>query len=102
MGGSAQSRADKKPLLKPDKCYFTIKDGEDVKAGSDISKLSVSFFVADSPENIGNINSTASHEGQYKAGGEIKIDAEYGNTYYITISGDKKSGYKASLNNPPK
>jgi hypothetical protein len=43
------------------------------------------------------INDFGDHEGECKIENELNLFAEYGNIYYITISGDKENGYSATV-----
>jgi hypothetical protein len=87
VGDAGTRKADGTPLVENERIYYPFK----LDTEYDISKLSLQLYVADF------INDFGDHEGEYKVENTLKLFAEYGNIYYITISGDKENGYTAIL-----
>jgi hypothetical protein len=87
VGDSGTRNADGTPFYENERIYDSFK----LDAEYDISKLCLQLYVADF------INDFGDHKGEYKVENEIELFAEYGNIYYITISGDKENGYTAIL-----
>jgi hypothetical protein len=87
VGDAGTRNADGTPLIENERIYDPFK----LDTEYDISKLSLQLYVADF------INDFGDHEGEYKVENVLKLFAEYGNIYYITIAGDKENGYTAIL-----
>ncbi len=79
-----------------DNVYISLTE-DDFPEGSDLSALSIQFYIAYTTDNAGDIESAANHDGQDIVSNELSIEAAYGNKYSIVISGGKESGYAASL-----
>lgn len=87
VGDAGIRNADGTPLSENDGICHSFSLNREI----DISKLSLQLYTADF------VNDFGSHEEEYKIENEIKLTAEYGKTYYITIAGNKESGYTAFL-----
>lgn len=87
VGDAGTRNANGTPFAENERIYYSFR----LDAAHDISKLSLQLYVADF------INDFGDHKSEYRIENEIKLSAEYGNTYYITIAGDKETGYTAFL-----
>lgn len=94
MSGGLTSVADSSTLSGM--AYCTISP-EDLWESEDLSQLSVRLYVSDNLDNLEDMSASAAHQDEYAIKNELKINAEYGHTYHITISGNKTEGYTASL-----
>lgn len=93
-GSGGTSNADKS-LLKHDELLIYTLDKQNFKNPSDVENLSIQFsiiteYVDPNYENI--------YPEEYtKEMDAIALHAKFGESYYITITGDKINGYEAVL-----
>ena len=93
-GSGGTSNADKS-LLKHDELLIYTLDKQNFKNPSDVENLSIQFsiiteYVDPNYENI--------YPEEYtKEMDAIALNAKFGESYYITITGDKINGYEAVL-----
>lgn len=95
-GGRGGISNANKSLLKHDEQLFYTLPSHSFDNPSDVENLSIQFavvteYVEPNFEEIYPKESTISMDA-------ISLNAEFGKSYSITISGDKTNGYKAALN----
>lgn len=89
------SNADRS-LIKHDSDSIVVWNKEELNSSSDTVEFSIQFriiteYVTPNYENVYPANIT-----EYIK--PISFEAYFGESYFITISGDKTNGYKAALN----
>ena len=89
------SNADKS-LIKPDDNIVVVLNKQQLNSSSDAVELSMQFriiteYVTPNYENIYPEDIT-------RYADPISWEAQFGKSYYITVSGDKTNGYTAILN----
>ena len=93
-GSGGTSNADKS-LLKHDEFIIYILSKQEFKNPSDVENMTIQFtiiteYVDPNYENI--------YPEEYtKKMNTISLHAKFGESYYITITGDKTNGYEAVL-----
>lgn len=76
--------------------YYTVSP-EELWERDDLSQLSIRLYVSDNLDNLEDMSASTAHQDEYAIKNELKINAQYGHTYHIVISGNKTEGYTASL-----
>lgn len=95
VSGGGISNADGEPLT--DTVYRRVERGRDVPENADIGTLSVQLYVGSDLDNIGDLTASAAHDGETKAGDPLEINAVWGETFHIEITGDSENGYTSRL-----
>ena len=87
-GSGGTSHADKSPIERDELLFYTF--GE-----QDVENLSLTFTVV--TEYVDPNYENVYPEEYTKPAGEVALQARFGETYSITITGDKTGGYTAAL-----
>lgn len=90
------SNADKS-LIKHDSDVVVVWSQEELSASSDAVKLSVQFRII--TEYVNPNYENVYPESITKYANPLSLEARFGETYFVTITGDKTNGYTATLSN---
>lgn len=90
------SNADKS-LIKHDSDAVVVWSKEELVATSDVVELSIQFriiteYVTPNYENVYPESIT-------KYANPLSLEAQFGESYFVTVTGDKTNGYTATLSN---
>lgn len=93
-GSGGTSHADKS-LIKHDELLFYTLGEQDFDNPEDVENLSLNFTII--TEYVDPNYENAYPEEYTKPAGEVTLQASFGETYSITITGNRTDGYAAAL-----
>ncbi len=95
VSGGGVSNADGEPIT--DTIYCHVERDRDVPENADISTLEVQLYVSSDLDNTGDIYAAAAHNGESMAGSRLELNADWGSTCSIVISGNREDGYTSEI-----
>ena len=93
-GSGGTSHADKSPIERDELLFYTFGE-QDFDSPEDVENLSLTFTVV--TEYVDPNYENVYPEEYTRPAGEVALQARFGETYSITITGDKTGGYTAAL-----